>query len=108
MPPRGFEVPAGFCVSQLWVQEGTAASALATSLPDSVTESFLNVGNVIVRRDDTSRARVQVIEPLVGDLSVTQILNPGDLLAHTIGEERLLQAPTDQCVVKAALGAAAH
>ena len=27
VPPRGFGVAAGFCVFQLWVQEGTAASA---------------------------------------------------------------------------------
>ena len=40
-----------------WVQ--------ATSHPDSVTESFLNVGDVIVRCQDTSRARVQVEKPLV-------------------------------------------
>ena len=48
MPSRGFGA-AGVCVFQLWIQEGTAASALDTSHPDSVAESFLNVGNVIVR-----------------------------------------------------------
>ena len=75
--------------------------------PDSVAESFLNVGNVIERCQDTSRARVQVVRPRVGDLSVAQVLNPGDLLPCTL--ERVLQAPeTDQLVVKAALGAAVH
>ena len=55
--PRGFGVAAGFCLFKLWVQEGTAASALATSHPDSVAESFLDIGNAIVRCQDTSRAR---------------------------------------------------
>ena len=64
--------------------EGTAASA---------TESFLHVGNVVVRRENTSRARIQVVEPLVGDLSVTQVLNHSYLLPGTPGEERVLQAP---------------
>ena len=91
--PRGFGVAAGFCVLQLRVQEGATASSLAISHPDSRTESFLHVGDVIVRREDTSRARVQVVKPLVGDLGVAQVLNPGDLLPGTLGEERVLQAP---------------
>ena len=78
--PRGFGSAAGFCVFQLWILEGATASALATSHPDSVAESFLNIGNVVVRRQDTSRARVQVVKPLVGDLNVAQVLNPGALL----------------------------
>ena len=91
--PRGFGGAEGFCVFQLWIQEGTAASALATSHTDSAAESSPNVGNVIVRSQDTSRASVQVVKPLVGDLSVAQVLNPGDLLSRTLGEERVLQAP---------------
>ena len=84
VPPRGFGGAASFCVLQLWIQKGTAASALATSHPDSVAETFLNVGNMSVRREDTSRACVQVVEPLVGDLSVAQVLNPGYLLPCTL------------------------
>ena len=61
VPPQNFGVAASFCVLQLWVQEGTAAPALSTSHPDSVAEFFLNTGNVVVRRQDTSRARVQVV-----------------------------------------------
>ena len=68
---------------QLWNQEGAAASALATSHPDSVAESSLNVGNVIVRCQD-SRARVQVVRPPVGDLTVAQVLNTGDLLPYSL------------------------
>ena len=84
--PRGFGGAAGFCVFQLWVQEATAAPApaLATTHPDSVAESFLSIGNVIVRRKDTSRASVQ---------SVEQVLNPCHLLPSTLGEERVLEAP---------------
>ena len=66
---------------------------MATSHPDSVAESFLDIGDVAVRRLDTSRTRVQVVKPLVGDLRVAQVLNPGDLLPCTLSEERVLQAP---------------
>ena len=44
----------------------------------------LNVGNVIVRCQDTSRARVQVVKPIVGDLSVAQVFIPGYLLPGTL------------------------
>ena len=46
-----------------------------------------------VRREDTSRAHVQVVEPLVADLNVAQVVNPGDLLPRALGEERVLQTP---------------
>ena len=51
----------------------------------------VNIGNVIMRRQDTSCARVQVVKPLVGDLVVAQVLNPCYLLPSTLGEERVLQ-----------------
>ena len=41
-----------FCMFQL-VQEGTTVLGLATSHPDSVAESFLNIGDAIVRRQYT-------------------------------------------------------
>ena len=88
-----FGVAAGFCMFQLWVQEGAAASTLAASHPDSVAESFLNVGNVVVRRQDTSRARVQVVQPLMGDLREAQVFHPCHLLPSTLGEECVLQTP---------------
>ena len=59
-------------------------SIISAIFPLSVAESFLNVGNLIVRCQDTSRARVQVVKPLVGDLSVAHVLNPGDLLPCTL------------------------
>ena len=34
----------------MWVLEGTAASTLPTTHPVSVAESFLHVGDVVVRR----------------------------------------------------------
>ena len=61
-------------------QEETAA----TSHQDSVAKSFLHVGDVIARREDNSRRRVQVVEPPVADLSMAQVLNPGDLLPGTL------------------------
>ena len=93
MNTRVVPLSRGIGVFQLWVQEGTAATALAASHPDSVAESFLNIGNVVVRRQDTSRARVQVLEPLVEDLRVTQVLNPSHLLPSTLGKERVPQTP---------------
>ena len=90
--PRGFCDAAGFFVLQLWVQEGTAAPALSASHPDSVTESLLDVGNVVVRRWDSSRTGVHV-----GDLSMTQVLDSCDLLPSTLSE-RVLQ-PSETCLV---------
>ena len=66
---------------QLRVQEGATAPALAISHPDYVTKSFLHVGDV---RQDTSRARVQVERPLVGDLSMAQVFDSCDLLPGTL------------------------
>ena len=57
-------------VFQLWVQEGATQAALAKCCPRSVSKSFLHIGDVVVRRQDTSRARIQVVEPLVGDVRV--------------------------------------
>ena len=95
--PHGFSVAAGFCVFQLRVRGGTATTALATH-PGSAAESLLDISNVVVRRQDTSRARVQVVKPLVGDLSVAQVLNPGLLLPSSLGEERVLQTPETRSI----------
>ena len=70
VPQRGFGVAAGFWVLQAVGPRGTAASTLSAAHPDSVAEPLLNMGKVVVRRQNTSRARVQVVKPLVGDLSV--------------------------------------
>ena len=79
---------------QLWILEGAPASTLPTNHPESVSEFFfLHVGNVLVRRQDTSRARVQVVEPFVGDLRVAQVLDLCHLLPGPFGEERVLQTP---------------
>ena len=75
---------------QLRIWEGTAALALSASHTDSLAESFLVVGGAVVRRKDTSRARVQVVKSLVGALSVAQVLNPCHLLPSTLGKERVL------------------
>ena len=68
-----------------------AQSALDESCPSS--KSFLHVGDVVVRRQDTSRERVQVVEPFVGDLRVAQVFNPRNLLPNTFGEDCALQTP---------------
>ena len=93
MSTRGLGCAAGFCVFQMRVQDGAAASTLPNTHPEAVAESFLHVGHVVVRRQDTSRARVQVAEPFVGDLRVAQVLNNCHLLPSTFGEECVLQTP---------------
>ena len=85
--PRSFGGAAGLSVFQLWVQEGTASATLSATHPDSVAESFLHVGDVVVQRQDTPSARVQVIKPLVGDVRVAQIFISRNLLPSSFGEE---------------------
>ena len=51
----------------------------------SLLPSLFCIGNVVVRRQDTSRARVQVVEAFVGDLRVTQVFNPRNLLPSSLG-----------------------
>ena len=63
---RSFGGAAGFFVFQLWVQEGAAQAALAESCPCHVSKSFLHMGDVVMRRQDTSRTRVQVVKPTCG------------------------------------------
>ena len=83
IPSLGFGSAVGFRKFQLRVQEGRAAPKLAISHKKYVAQSSLHVGDVIV--EDTSRTRVKVVEPLLGDLRVAQVLNPGDLLPSCRG-----------------------
>ena len=97
MPQRGFGAAAGYCVFKLWVQEGATALALAISHPDYVTKSFLHVGDVIVRRQDTSHTRIQVVHHLWETRpSMAHVLNPGDLLPRALGEERTPSGARDE------------
>ena len=89
----GFGSAAGFRMFQR-----TAASTLPTTHPESVAESFF-VGNVVVRRQDTSRARVQV-EPLVWDLRVAQVFDSCHLLPGPFGEECVLQTAESSPISK--------
>ena len=77
---------------QLWVQEGAAAPTLPVTHPECVSK-FLLVRDAVVRRQDTSRARVQVVEPFVGDLRVAQVFDSRHLLPRPFGEECALQPP---------------
>ena len=67
--PRGFNGAAGFCMLQLRVQEGAAAQALPVALSENVAKSLLDVGDVVMRRQDTSPTAIQVEKPFVRDLS---------------------------------------
>ena len=68
--PRSFGCAAGFCMFQVW--EETAASTLPTTHPKSVAEFFLHIGNVVMRRQNTSHTGVQMVKPVVGDLRVAR------------------------------------
>ena len=97
---------------QLLVQEGATQSALAKSCLRPVSKSFLHVGDVVVRRQDTSRTRVHVMEPLVGDLRMAQVFDTRNLLPSSINWRGVCSSDVRvefcQSTVKAALGAAAH
>ena len=82
--PRGFSGAAGFCMFQLRVKERAAAQTLPVTLPEPVAKFLLDVGNVIVRRQVTSRTGVQAAEPFVGDLRMTQVSDSCDLLPSTL------------------------
>ena len=58
-----------------------------------VSKSLLHIGDVVVRRQDTSSARVHMMEPLVGDMRVAQVFDPRDLLPSSFGDEYALQTP---------------
>ena len=104
---RGFGGAASFSVFQLWVQEGAAQAALTKACPHSIAKSFLHVGDVVVRRQHTARTRVQVVEPLVGDLRVAQVFDSRDLLPSSFTEECVLQTPKSSPVSEPkAVGAA--
>ena len=68
-------------------------SGIDQSLYTPCCQVFLHVGNAVVRRQDTSRARVEVVEPLVGNLRVAQVSDSCHLLPCPFGEERVLQTP---------------
>ena len=85
----GFGGAASLSVFQLWVQEGATQWALTTTHTQPVAKSFLHIGVAIVRRQDTSRAHVQVVEPLVGDLRVAQVLDSCHLWRRSVSLNRL-------------------
>ena len=62
------------------VPEKVAAPTLPVTLPEPVAKSLLDVGDVVMRRQDTSRTVVQVVQPFVGDLRITQVFDSCDLL----------------------------
>ena len=76
-----------------------------------VTESLLHVGDVVVRCEDAARTRVQVIKPFVGDMRVTQILNPCHLLTRSSGVQSICSSVAIRFSRRrgtAALGAVVH
>ena len=85
VPPRGFGGAASFSVFQLWAQVGATQWALPTTLPEPVAKSLLDVGDVVTRRQDTSRTRVQVVGTFVGDLRLAQVLDSCHLLPGSLG-----------------------
>ena len=90
MSSRGFGGAASFSVFELWVQEGAARAARSKACPYSIAKSFLHVGDVVVRRQDT---HVLVTEPLVGNARVAQVFDSRNLLPSSFREECVLQTP---------------
>ena len=64
-------------------------SGIGQNRPSPVTESRLHIGDVVMRREDTARTGVSVVETLVGDMRVTQTVNPCHLLPGTFRMERV-------------------
>ena len=69
----------------MWVEE----RATQSPGPRSVAKSFLYVGDVVMWNEDTSRAGAQVVEPLVGDMRMTEVFDPRDLLPDTFAAKRV-------------------
>ena len=69
---------------QVRVQERAAPPTLPVTLPEPVAKALLDVSDVVMRRQDTSHSSVQVVEPFVGDLSMTQVSDSCDLLPCTL------------------------
>ena len=55
--------------------------------PSTLCCQVFSAGDVVVRRQDTARTRVQVMEPLVGDARVAQVFDSRNLLPSSFGEE---------------------
>ena len=81
--PSGFGGAADCSVFKLKVQERSTQPALSKASPRSVAKSFLHVGDVSVRRQDTSRTCLCVVEPFVRDMCVTQVFDSRHLLSST-------------------------
>ena len=47
-------------------------------------KSLLDVGDVVMRRQETSRTSIQVEKPSVGDWRMTQVFDSCDLLPGTL------------------------
>ena len=62
----------------------STARKRSSTTPEPVTKSLLDVGDVVTRRQETSRTSVQVVEPSVGDLKMTQVFDSCDLLPSTL------------------------
>ena len=69
---------------QLYVQEGTAASALAVTHPEPVAESFSHLAMKSCGVRTLPGKGVQMQKPFVGYLSMTQVFDSCDLLPVTL------------------------
>ena len=79
-----------------WLRRCCKFLSVSAVAPKKHTKAALTKacpGDVVVRRQDTSRTRVQVREPLLGDVRVAQVFDSRNLLPSSSGEECVLQTP---------------
>ena len=77
---RGFGSAASLSMFQVRVQECSTQTKSALTCVDPIAWSSLHVDDKVVRRQDTPRTCVQVMEPFVRDVCVAQILHSRHLL----------------------------
>ena len=94
---RGFGVfggAAGFVRARVvWSKKGSTQTALTESRPRSVAESLLHVHDVVEWRKDTPCTRIQVVEPFMRDMRVTQVFDSRHQLPRSCGVKCSLQTP---------------
>ena len=67
-----------------WTAKRSTGTARDPPTQSLLPSFFLHVGDVVLRRQDTTRTGVQVVKPVVEDLSMTQVFDSCDLLPGTL------------------------
>ena len=89
---RGFRTAANFAMFQSRVWECSTQTTSTFFCVAPIAKTFLFIDHKVVRCQDTPRTCVQVIQPPVSDMCVTQVLNPRHLLPCSCGLQGIIQA----------------